>query len=700
MRSHAKQLKIKILKSILFTYIILGSIIITIVLYTQNKGFQEKNKEYHKLIHSTINYVLIKNQHHYHYVLNRILNTTNLKEYIIKNDRKHLYNILKQRFDLLREENKYFTILHIIKPNGVSFLRVHAKDKYGDNILSVRPMIEEVIKTKKTISGYETGKYSTAYRIATPLFYNNKLIAIFEIGINPNYFIDQIDTILNEQGMLFIKQKNLKLFSYKNLFQLQDYILQTNISTDTLNLLKHVPKDFHIIEDNLLIDYNNRKYLIHSHILKKYTNKEYGQYIFFQDITNMLKNQQLAVYKILFLLLISMAIIYIIIRYYFIKFETKLQKLYDNYTQEISKLKLAIEQAPISIVITDIDGNLEYVNKYFTKVTGYSFEEAIGVNPRILKTGYTSEEEYKKLWDEISHDHLWQGTFKNKKKNGQEYWEEAIIVPIEDKHGKVVKYLGIKQEVTEAVHLRNELKHKDDLLIAQSKHAAMGEMISMIAHQWRQPLSIISMSANNILADIELDIINNNSLENEMKEIINQTQELSQTIDDFRNFFKPIKSSEITSIEKVFNSTFKVIGKSLENNNVNVTTSYNSTKEIKTYSRELMQVFINILNNAKEALVDNNIKNRTINIEVNDQQDNGVIVSICDNAGGIDKDILPKIFNPYFSTKHKKNGTGLGLYISKTIVEKHLNGIIRAYNGENGACFIIELSNLKETNNE
>ncbi len=699
MRSHAKQLKIKILKSILFTYIILGSIIITIVLYTQNKGFQEKNKEYHKLIHSTINYVLIKNQHHYHYVLNRILNTTNLKEYIIKNDRKHLYNILKQRFDLLREENKYFTILHIIKPNGVSFLRVHAKDKYGDNILSVRPMIEEVIKTKKTISGYETGKYSTVYRIVTPLFYNNKLIAVVELGINPNYFIDQIDTILNEQGMLFIKQENLKLFSHKSLFQLQDYILQTNISTDTLNLLKHLPKDFHI-KDNLLIDYNNRKYLIHSHILKKYTNKEYGQYIFFQDITNMLKNQQLAVYKILFLLLISMAIIYIIIRYYFIEFETKLQKLYDNYTQEISKLKLAIEQAPISIVITDIDGNLEYVNKYFTKVTGYSFEEAIGVNPRILKTGYTSEEEYKKLWDEISHDHLWQGTFKNKKKNGQEYWEEAIIVPIEDKHGKVVKYLGIKQEVTEAVHLRNELKHKDDLLIAQSKHAAMGEMISMIAHQWRQPLSIISMSANNILADIELDIINNNSLENEMKEIINQTQELSQTIDDFRNFFKPIKSSEITSIEKVFNSTFKVIGKSLENNNVNVTTSYNSAKEIKTYSRELMQVFINILNNAKEALVDNNIKNRTINIEVNDQQDNGVIVSICDNAGGIDKNILPKIFNPYFSTKHKKNGTGLGLYISKTIVEKHLNGIIRAYNGENGACFIIELSNLKETNNE
>ena len=558
-------------------------------------------------------------------------------------------------------------------------------------------MVKQAIQTKKRVSGYGTGKYSTAYRIIMPLFFNKELIALVEIGINPNYFIKQIDEILNEKGMLFINKNNLELFSKESNFQIGKYVLQTHISTQTLNILKLLPKN-QLLEDNIKISYQENQYILHSHILKKYTDQEYGKYIFIQDITSMINNQHLAVLKILILLLLSMIIIYFIIRYYFIEFENKLQKLYDDYTQEISKLKLALENAPISIVITDIDGNLEYVNNYFTKVTGYSIEEAIGQNPKILKTGYTTEEEYLKLWNEISHDHPWRGTFKNKKKNGQEYWEEAIIVPIEDKNKNIIKYLGIKQEITESIHLKNELKHKDELLIAQSRHAAMGEMISMIAHQWRQPLTIVAMSANNILADIELDTIDNESLENEMKEIIDQTQELSKTIDDFRNFFKPIKNSEFVTIKQVIDNTIKVIGKSLENNNVKVDIILNSKKEIKTYPRELMQVFINILNNAKEALIDNNVDNKTIIIEV-DNQENGVIITICDNGGGIDKAILPKIFNPYFSTKHNKSGTGLGLYMSKTIIEKHLNGIIRVYNNKNdGACFLMELSDLKEKN--
>jgi signal transduction histidine kinase len=237
-------------------------------------------------------------------------------------------------------------------------------------------------------------------------------------------------------------------------------------------------------------------------------------------------------------------------------------------------------------------------------------------------------------------------------------------------------------------------------MIAQSRHAAMGEMISMIAHQWRQPLSIISMGANNILADIELDILDTDTLEAGAKDIIAQTQELSKTIDDFKNFFKPIKNIEEVTVEDIMEETLRVIGKSLENNNIKIITNFDTKQTIQTYSRELMQVFINIINNAKEALVYNNIANKQITITTINKTKN-IDIKICDNGTGIAFDVINKIFDPYFTTKDEHNGTGLGLYISKTIIEKHLLGSIKAYNIKNGACFEINIPyNLPKEKNE
>jgi len=235
-------------------------------------------------------------------------------------------------------------------------------------------------------------------------------------------------------------------------------------------------------------------------------------------------------------------------------------------------------------------------------------------------------------------------------------------------------------------------------MMTQSRSAAMGEMISMIAHQWRQPLAVISMDANNILADIELDMVEQESLKEISLEIINQTNELSKTIDDFKEFFKPVKESEMVLVEEVIKRAFSVVGKSLENNNVAVRKIFSSKQEIDTYSRELMQVFINILNNAKEVLIEKNVQAKEILIELEDTEDT-IIIKICDNAGGILDSIIDKIFEPYFSTKDAKTGTGLGLYMSKTIIEKHLSGTLRVINTHEGACFIIELPFKKANKN-
>lgn len=241
---------------------------------------------------------------------------------------------------------------------------------------------------------------------------------------------------------------------------------------------------------------------------------------------------------------------------------------------------------------------------------------------------------------------------------------------------------------------------KEEMMMSQSRQAAMGEMISMIAHQWRQPITVIAMGANNMLADIELEQLKTEDVENDANMILKQTMHLSKTIDDFRNFFSPNKEKTLELINDIIEDSLKVIGKSLENNNVAIERKLNSMTPIKIHSRELLQVLLNIIKNAKEALLENKIKNGIISIETKEDEDN-IYIIICDNGKGIPANIIKKVFNPYFTTKSEKNGTGLGLYMSKTIVHKHLDGKMEVKNREvGGVCFSITIPKEEKENNE
>ena len=359
---------------------------------------------------------------------------------------------------------------------------------------------------------------------------------------------------------------------------------------------------------------------------------------------------------------------------------------------KLSILEQAVNQAPISIVITDEKANIEYVNPTFTNVTGYTLLEVIGKNPRILKSEYTNQLEYQQLWETITLGKNWSGTFKNIKKNGEEFWEMALISPVFSLNtDKIIKYIAIKEEITSKLYMQQKLKYQEELMIFQSRHAAMGEMISMIAHQWRQPTTVIGLCANNILTDVVLDEIDLESLSRNSQDIINQTKYLSQTIDDFRNFFKPNKQKSIVTIQEVIDEVKKMMQATLHNNQIELQEHYSFNKKIKTYKKELVQVVINLIKNAQEILGEKNNNQKIIYIN-EDIKNNNVILQICDNAGGIGQENIHRIFEPYFTTKDEKNGTGLGLYISKVIVEKHLKGTIKAFNKDQGACFEITLN--------
>lgn len=244
--------------------------------------------------------------------------------------------------------------------------------------------------------------------------------------------------------------------------------------------------------------------------------------------------------------------------------------------------------------------------------------------------------------------------------------------------------MTLEQRVKEEVE-KNRLQ--DQQLIQQSKMALMGEMISMIAHQWRQPLNIITLN----ITKWETSTLLNNELSKEevhniTSEINKQAQYLSNTIDDFRYFYKPNKKSVTVKLEDVVLKSLSIIKASLTHSNIEVIEEYKSKDDVELYYNEMMQVILNILKNAQDNFLEKGIKEPYIKITTENRT-----ICICDNGGGIPEDIIKKIFDPYFSTKDEKNVTGLGLYMSKTIIEKHHGGKLHVENKDNGVCFVIEV---------
>ena len=233
-------------------------------------------------------------------------------------------------------------------------------------------------------------------------------------------------------------------------------------------------------------------------------------------------------------------------------------------------------------------------------------------------------------------------------------------------------------------------RDKDKQMIHQSRLAQMGEMISMIAHQWRQPLAAISATSTAMQLKVARDRYEKESFIENLKQINEYSQHLSSTIDDFRNFFSANKEKSYFTLRECIEGSLSIIGTSLENKNIKVTTEILYEEPIFSYPNEVRQVILNLLKNAEDILREKQIPNPHIHIKVN-HLGPMQILEIGDNAGGVPPEIKDKIFNPYFTTKEKRDGTGLGLYMSKTIIEDHCGGRISVYNGEEGAIFEISL---------
>lgn len=394
----------------------------------------------------------------------------------------------------------------------------------------------------------------------------------------------------------------------------------------------------------------------------------------------------------------------------------------DNIEARFKQYQDAIEASNI-VSKTDINGIITFVNDEFCKISGYTREELIGKNHNIVRHPEVGVQTFVNLWDTILSKRVHKGIIRNLSKDGKSFYLNTTIIPIMNLSGQIEEFLAIRHDVTDVINLNNELENtrkellnlnenlenrifeqtarlrnlnenlenlvkaeikkneeKTKMLFLQSRLASMGEMMANIAHQWRQPLNELSITLFKLKDGKNFDLNYEHA-----KRLI---KEMSHTIEDFMGFFDTNRPKEIFLPSLAVKNALKMLHGTLNKDNIKVLFKNNGESEILGFKSQLLQVLIILLSNAKDAF-SSSVADKKVQICIS-KKDDFMLMQISDNAGGIKNEIIDKIFEPYFTTKHPSKGTGIGLYMLKMIVEK-MGGNVSVKNQKFGANFKIKL---------
>ena len=394
----------------------------------------------------------------------------------------------------------------------------------------------------------------------------------------------------------------------------------------------------------------------------------------------------------------------------------------------------AIENSNI-VSKTDINGIITFVNDEFCKISGYSYDELIGQNHNIVRHPDVPNSNFESLWKTVLSKKPFKATVKNLTKDKKTVYLNTTITPILDDNENIIEFIAIRYDVTSEVLLKIKLElkekeleqlnlnleqkvkeqtkqlkdlnktleqrvkeeiakneEKQKLLFWHSRMASLGQMLGNIAHQWRQPLTELSLTLFNMKkASLKNDEKKVDDLYKESKTLI---LNMSSTIEDFTNFFNPQKEKKSFEIKDAINEALLILRKVIELENIHIQIDVPINYKVIGVSNELSQVIVNLIQNSKDAFIQNNIEHKIIEISLKEKQQldkKYALLEIKDNAGGIDKENIEKVFDPYFTTKYKSQGTGLGLFMSKMIIEKSLEGELSHENVDDGSTFKIKL---------
>ena len=389
----------------------------------------------------------------------------------------------------------------------------------------------------------------------------------------------------------------------------------------------------------------------------------------------------------------------------------------------------AIEKSNI-VSKTDVNGIITFVNEEFCKISGYTKEELLGKNHNIVRHPDVPASKFKLLWQTIKAKQIYKSTVKNRAKDGSTFYVNTTVIPILDEKGAIEEFIAIRYDVTKEVFYRESLEQKEaeleelnvelekrveqktkelkelnetlekrvkeeikkneekqKVMFWQSRFASLGEMLANIAHQWRQPLTELNLT----LFSLKKAALNNQkeSIEELYSESRALIQNMSNTIEDFSNFFKPDKEKQHFMLHESIDEALHILKRVLKRDMIQVKTSYEDVT-VLGITNEFTQVVVNLLKNSRDAFVENGVLIREIKIELSKERGYALII-VEDNAGGIKEKERYKIFEPYFTTKHNSQGTGLGLFMSKMICEKGFNGSLDVSSKKGTTRFTIKI---------
>ena len=365
----------------------------------------------------------------------------------------------------------------------------------------------------------------------------------------------------------------------------------------------------------------------------------------------------------------------------------ELEESNNNLYKQRELLKSVENSMDDAIFYKDLEHKYIGCNASYVEFLGFSEEGLIGKSDFDIfdaisaKRYYDTNEDIMKNKTKVSYKHWVE--FK-----GNKIYVLTSKTPLIDRQGKVIGTVGISRDITHEFELQKEVEHKNIMLIQQAKLVSMGEMIANIAHQWRQPLNALSLLIQKIGIFYKQDLLSDKKVDESISEAMLLMQGMSETIDDFRSFFSPERIFEDFSIEESILKSQAIIKSILEENHIEFNLNMKNKYFVSGYKNEFFQVILNLFNNAVEALVIDKITTPTININIKDEGSD-ILIEISDNSHGIKNSEINKIFDPYFSTKDK--GTGLGLYMSKIIIEEHMKGERSVKSNHLGTTFTIKM---------
>jgi len=638
-------------------------------------------------------------------IFSKAQNATKLQRTIL---RDKLYKLLTPMYE--RIQRRGILQFHFVFPNNISFLRMHKPSKFGDDLTGIRYSFKQVNRTKQTVIGFEQGRTTHAFRYVFP-FYDKQgnHIGAVETSLSAYFLQDKLFDVNKIYSHFLVKKSifDVKAWETKDLIQEyipslehKDYMFALtknrrlgDIEKNIINLLQDkIAYNVSLQKKFALYSYKNATITVVTFLpIKNAKDKDIVAYIVSYTKSNNIYNILNSSIYLSIIVLFSMILLFYFI-YRNLNYETELE---EDVKRQLKDIKKANKEQKILLSLFDMGDSVLFnwnndeswsvkmVSSGILELLGYSKKEFLNGDITYVECIY--EDDRERVSTEVlnaqkkSLKYFKHTPYRLVTKSNQIKWVHDYTLIVKDDNDIIINYIGNVIDITED-------RQKDKQLIHQNRLAQMGEMISMIAHQWRQPLNNLAILNQTIAFKYKRGLLSNQLMKEFNINSNKQIQDMSKTIDDFRNFFKQEKEKVNFCINDIINHIIDMLNPTFNKYDIFITFNSDKKFNLNGFPNELGQAIVNIINNSKDALIEEEIEYKKIDIRLKKKRDK-IMIIIQDNGGGIPKEIMPKILDPYFSTKIEKNGTGIGLYMTKMIIEDHMNGKIIIQNSDNGAIF-------------